>query len=81
MRISVRDAPGEEEETVMAENPGKRESTGKDERPPRTALGEVLREFENAETDIGDTRGRRHRGEAGDATTPNTRVQKESKGE
>jgi hypothetical protein len=65
----------------MAENPGKRENTGKDERPPRTALGEVLHEFENAATDIDDTRGRRHRGEAGDATTPNPRVQEESKGD
>lgn len=40
---------------------------------PDTALGEVLREFEKAETDE-----RRHRGEAGEAVTPNTRAQEEA---
>ncbi|MGX4687941.1 hypothetical protein [Streptomyces sp. JNUCC 63] len=65
----------------MAENPGKRENTGKDERPPKTALGEVLHEFENAETDVDDTRERRHRGEAGEAITPNTRAQEEEESE
>nr|BFD81102.1 hypothetical protein StreXyl84_05030 [Streptomyces sp. Xyl84] len=46
---------------------------------PDTALGEVLREFEKAETDVGDRRGRRHRGEAGEAVTPNSRAQEEAR--
>ncbi|MEW2295034.1 hypothetical protein ABZ719_20385 [Streptomyces sp. NPDC006743] len=45
---------------------------------PDTALGEVLREFEKAETDVDDRRERRHRGEAGEAVTPNTRAQEEA---
>ncbi|MET9144714.1 hypothetical protein [Streptomyces sp. NPDC004042] len=43
-----------------------------------TALGEVLREFEKAETDVGERRDRRHRGEAGEAVTPSTRAQEEA---
>ncbi|PZH13398.1 hypothetical protein C1I97_11225 [Streptomyces sp. NTH33] len=65
----------------MAENPARRENTGNEDRPPRTALGEVLREFENAETDVDDTRERRHRGEAGEAITTNVRAQEESEGD
>ena len=45
---------------------------------PGTALGEVLREFEKAETDVGERRDRRHRGEAGEAVTPSTRAQEEA---
>ncbi|MEE1833213.1 hypothetical protein [Streptomyces sp. SP17KL33] len=46
---------------------------------PGTALDEVLREAERAETDVTDSEGRRrHRGEAGDAITPNERAQEES---
>jgi hypothetical protein len=49
---------------------------------PDTALDEVLREFEDAETRVRDTDGKRaHRGEAGDAITPNERAQEESAGE
>ncbi|MFB7599207.1 hypothetical protein [Streptomyces sp. NPDC056160] len=48
---------------------------------PDTALGEVLREFENAETDVYGSRERRHRGEAGEAITPNTRAQEEAERE
>ncbi|MEU7721966.1 hypothetical protein [Streptomyces tibetensis] len=51
-------------------------------KPAETALEEVLREVENAENRIGDSaEERRHRGEAGDATTPNTRAQEESEGD
>ncbi|MDX3642163.1 hypothetical protein [Streptomyces sp. MB09-02B] len=49
---------------------------GKDE--PDTALDEILREAERAETDVTDSRPRRHDGEAGDAITPNERAQEES---
>ncbi|MEV6383906.1 hypothetical protein AB0M31_31390 [Streptomyces sp. NPDC051773] len=46
---------------------------------PNTALDEVLREVERAETDVTDSEGRRrHDGEAGDAITPNERAQEES---
>ncbi|MFF9038104.1 hypothetical protein ACF090_21840 [Streptomyces sp. NPDC014892] len=46
---------------------------------PDTALDEVLREAERAETDVTDSRKpRRHDGEAGDAITPNERAQEES---
>ncbi|MYR63346.1 hypothetical protein GTY54_46520 [Streptomyces sp. SID625] len=47
-------------------------------RRPETALGEVLREFEKAETDVGERRDRRHRGEVGEAVTPSTRAQEEA---
>ncbi|MFM9553679.1 hypothetical protein [Streptomyces caniscabiei] len=50
---------------------------GKDK--PDTALDEVLREVERAETDVTDSDGRRrHHGEAGDAITPDERAQEES---
>lgn len=49
---------------------------------PDTALDEVLHEFEDAEKRVKDLDGKRgHRGEAADATTPNTRAQEESEGE
>ncbi|MFF7546119.1 hypothetical protein ACFZCU_21180 [Streptomyces canus] len=49
---------------------------------PDTALDEVLHEFEDAEKRVQDPdRKRGHRGEAADATTPNTRAQEESEGE
>jgi hypothetical protein len=47
-----------------------------------TALKEVLREIEDAETRAGGSAGRgRHEGEAGDAITPNAGAQEESEGE
>ncbi|MFF7286127.1 hypothetical protein [Streptomyces griseorubiginosus] len=49
---------------------------------PDSALDEVVREVEDAEKrthESDDKRG--HRGEAGDALTPNTRAQEESEGE
>ncbi|MFF0160873.1 hypothetical protein ACFYRY_25555 [Streptomyces sp. NPDC005263] len=58
--------------------------TGKNDRnePPETALEEVLREIEDAETRTGESDERRsRRGEAGEAITPNTRAQEESEGE
>ncbi|MEU5096457.1 hypothetical protein [Streptomyces sp. NPDC020996] len=50
------------------------------EKHPETALGEVLREIEDAETRTprGQAADRRHSGEAGDAITPNTHAQEES---
>ncbi|MET7733569.1 hypothetical protein ABZT02_19670 [Streptomyces sp. NPDC005402] len=49
---------------------------------PDTALDEVLHEFEDAEKRVGDSDEKRaHRGEAGDATTPNERAQEESAGQ
>ncbi|WP_039934370.1 hypothetical protein [Streptomyces viridochromogenes] len=49
---------------------------------PETAFEEVLREIEHAENRTQDSpEQRRHRGEAADATTPNTRAQEESEGE
>lgn len=48
---------------------------------PGTALEEVLSEIEDAETRTRDTaEQRRHRGEASEAITPNTRAQEESEG-
>jgi hypothetical protein len=47
-----------------------------------TALEEVLREIEDAESRAGGSAGRgRHEGEAGDAITPNAGAQEESEGE
>ncbi|MFH9174736.1 hypothetical protein [Streptomyces albogriseolus] len=47
-----------------------------------SALEEVLREVEDAERRTQDTdEDRRHRGEAGEAITPNTQAQEESSGE
>ncbi|KAF2775745.1 hypothetical protein ACFWQ6_26885 [Streptomyces coelicoflavus] len=52
-----------------------------DRKQPETAVEEVLREIEesrprDAESDEGG-----HRGEAGDATSPNTGAQKDAEGE
>ncbi|MDT0390290.1 hypothetical protein [Streptomyces sp. DSM 41921] len=47
-----------------------------------TALEEVLREIEDAETRTQDSaEQRRHRGEAGDATSPNTGAQEQAEGD
>ncbi|MEU6182304.1 hypothetical protein [Streptomyces coeruleorubidus] len=55
------------------------ESSGEN---PETALEEVLREIEDAENRTQDSaEQRRHRGEAGEAITPNTRAQEESHGD
>ncbi|MET9504427.1 hypothetical protein ABZY42_22365 [Streptomyces sp. NPDC006622] len=56
---------------------------GEDRRDrPRTALEEVVREIEEAETHAdGQGRPRRDPGEAGEAITPNTRAQEESHGD
>lgn len=67
-----------------AEHPEHEEpDTGKERRdPPRTALEEVLREIEEAERRTDEERDpRRNRGEAGEAVTPNTRAQEESRGD
>ncbi|MGP2437836.1 hypothetical protein [Streptomyces sp. JW3] len=46
---------------------------------PETALEEVMREIEEAETrDPEAASERRHRGEAGDATSPNVGAQEQS---
>ncbi|GAA2278827.1 hypothetical protein GCM10010234_14210 [Streptomyces hawaiiensis] len=51
-------------------------------KPADTALEEVLREVEDAENRTGDSaEERRHRGEAGEAITPNARAQEESEGD
>ncbi|MDL5205544.1 hypothetical protein [Streptomyces sp. ALI-76-A] len=60
--------------------------TGKHDRttdkPAETALDEVLREAEDAQTRTPDPAERRgHRGEAADAITPNPRAQEESEGD
>ncbi|MFJ4974858.1 hypothetical protein ACIP6X_05865 [Streptomyces coeruleorubidus] len=52
------------------------------DKQPETALEEVLREIEDAENRTQDSgEQRRHRGEAGEAITPNTRAQEESHGD
>ncbi|MFD4261150.1 hypothetical protein ACFWR9_26875 [Streptomyces sp. NPDC058534] len=49
---------------------------------PESALDEVLREIEDAETrDPESEAERRHRGEAGDATSPNPAAQEDTEGE
>ncbi|CAL9602228.1 hypothetical protein SUDANB58_05462 [Streptomyces sp. enrichment culture] len=49
---------------------------------PRTALEEVLREVEDAETRSPESEGeRRHRGEAGDTVTPNVQAQEQARGD
>ncbi|MER5831902.1 hypothetical protein ABT116_13950 [Streptomyces sp. NPDC002130] len=51
-------------------------------KPAETALEEVLREVEDAENRTRDSaEERRHRGEAGEAITPNTRAQEKSEGD
>lgn len=64
----------------MSDN-DKRPDTGQDR--PRTALEEVLREIEEAETRADDPEGERHqrKGEAADALTTNRRAQEESRGD
>ncbi|MFD7306428.1 MULTISPECIES: hypothetical protein [Streptomyces] len=52
------------------------------ENEPETAFEEVLQEILDEERQVRDSdEQRRHRGEAGEAVTPNTRAQKESEGE
>ncbi|MFJ8463321.1 hypothetical protein [Streptomyces swartbergensis] len=52
------------------------------DKQPETALEEVLREIEDAEKRTqGSAEQRHHRGEAGEAITPNTRAQEESQGD
>ena len=52
------------------------------EKQPETALEEVLREIEDAENRTHDSpEQRRHRGEAGEAITPNRQAQEESEGD
>ncbi|MFF7791036.1 hypothetical protein [Streptomyces sp. NPDC007991] len=52
------------------------------DKKPETALEEVLREIEEAENRTEDSaEQRRHRGEAGEAITPNPRAQEESHGD
>ncbi|MGW2382296.1 hypothetical protein [Streptomyces sp. NPDC001658] len=49
---------------------------------PRTAFEEVVRETEDAATRTRESaEQRRHRGEASEAITPNTRAQEESEGD
>ncbi|MGV9556874.1 hypothetical protein [Streptomyces sp. NPDC003401] len=59
------------------------QGTGEDRRDrPRTALEEVMREIEEAERRTDEEQQSRHgRGEAGEAVTPNTRAQEESRGD
>jgi hypothetical protein len=52
------------------------------EESPETAREEVLREIRDAERRTReDEEERRHRGEAGEAITPNTQAQEESHGD
>ena len=52
------------------------------EEQPETAFEEVLQEILDEERRVRDTdEQQRHRGEAGEAITPNTRAQEESEGE
>ncbi|MFE0207086.1 hypothetical protein [Streptomyces sp. NPDC058985] len=58
------------------------ESREHNEERPESALEEILREVEDAETrDPASATERRHRGEAGDATSPNTGAQNDSNGD
>ncbi|GGW93968.1 hypothetical protein GCM10010297_14570 [Streptomyces malachitofuscus] len=53
-----------------------------DRKEPESAVEEVLREVEEAERrDQASTGSPGHRGEAGDAITPNTEAQEESRGD
>ncbi|MEU3841333.1 hypothetical protein AB0E88_15040 [Streptomyces sp. NPDC028635] len=62
-----------EEDDDMAENSSRR---------PETALEEILHEVEDAEKRVtDDERDKRHRGEAGEAITPNARAEEESQGD
>jgi hypothetical protein len=69
-------------ETAVSEHKDHDRDEDQHTTPPATALEEVLREVEDAETRTRDSAGRRrHRGEAGEAVTPNTRAQEESEGD
>lgn len=57
----------------MAEESGKEAGEA-----PRTAVGEVLAEFEEAETQLPGTGDQKHRGQEGDALTTNEQAQEET---
>ncbi|MFD8232494.1 hypothetical protein ACFV20_11485 [Streptomyces sp. NPDC059696] len=66
----------------MSEHQDKHHDEDRHGKPAETALEEVLREVEDAENRTRDSaEERRHRGEAGEAVTPNTRAQEESEGD
>ncbi|MFF1481172.1 hypothetical protein ACFVYD_27090 [Streptomyces sp. NPDC058301] len=67
---------------MTRQQPGKHSPDDRPSEPdPDTALGEALKEFEDAETrDPGHTRKDPHDGEAGDALTPNEEAQEEATG-
>ncbi|MBU6531285.1 hypothetical protein [Streptomyces mayonensis] len=50
-------------------------------RQPETAVEEVLREIEEARPRDAESDQGEHRGEAGDATSPNTGAQEDAEGE
>ncbi|CAL9664336.1 hypothetical protein [Streptomyces sp. enrichment culture] len=50
-------------------------------RQPETAVEEVLREIEEARPRDAESDEGEHRGEAGDATSPNTGAQEDAEGE
>ncbi|MFC8570380.1 hypothetical protein ACFUIW_31965 [Streptomyces sp. NPDC057245] len=50
-------------------------------RQPETAVEEVLRELEEARPRDAESDQGEHRGEAGDATSPNTGAQEDAEGE
>ncbi|MFE1585462.1 hypothetical protein [Streptomyces sp. NPDC059402] len=52
-----------------------------DHKQPETAIDEVLREIEEARPRDAESHEGEHRGEAGDATSPNTGAQEDAEGE
>ncbi|KOU03522.1 MULTISPECIES: hypothetical protein [Streptomyces] len=52
-----------------------------DDKKPETAVEEVLREIEEARPRDAESGQGAHRGEAGDATSPNTGAQRDAEGE
>ncbi|MFE5261036.1 hypothetical protein [Streptomyces coelicoflavus] len=52
-----------------------------DPKQPETAVEEVLREIEESRPRDAESDEAGHRGEAGDATSPNTGAQKDAEGE
>ena len=52
-----------------------------DHQQPETAIDEVLREIEEARPRDAESHEGGHRGEAGDATSPNTGAQEDAEGE
>ncbi|MFE2332548.1 hypothetical protein [Streptomyces coelicoflavus] len=52
-----------------------------DRKQPETAVEEVLREIEDSRPRDAESDEGGHRGEAGDATSPNTGAQKDAQGE